>query len=449
MALPLENLSEADLLRTKNPKKFDQLLDELSNDQVIQLFYDWRFWGRPQQLLPPELLEGLKNVWLLLAGRGFGKTRAGAEGVRELVNTNNYERIALIGPTIADVRDVMIEGESGLLSIFPKQYRPVYNPSKRLVTFHNGATGHTYSADEPDRLRGPQHHAGWCDEICQWRYCQDAWDMYQFGLRLGEYPLSIVSTTPKPTKFLKELVDDKDTIISTGSTFDNKKNLAPAFLKRIQRKYEGTRLGRQELYAHILDDNPNSLFKRGDIERARVNKVPKLARIVVGMDPAVTNNINSDETGIIVAGIDYEGEGYVLQDPSLKDTPAKWAEMGVKVYDSHEADLIVGETNNGGDLIELAIRQAEKGMERPDKSRVAYKKVTATRGKVIRAEFLTLLYEQGRIHHVGAFPDLEDEMCDYDPTLPNQPSPNRLDALVWAFKELYSSDIHMPELRII
>lgn len=444
-----ENASEASLFLARPEAERIELLESLSDAEAIALDTDWEFWARPDQKIPKALLDGLKSLWLPLAGRGWGKTRCGAEFVRTLVQTDNYERIALIGPTAGDIRDVMIEGESGLLHIFPKHQRPTFNPSKRLVTFHNGATGHTYSAEEPSRLRGPQHHAGWADEFCSWRYQEDTWDMYQFGLRLGVNPLTIMTTTPKPTKILKEIAADEDTHLTRGKTSDNEQNLAKPFLKRIKRKYEGTRLGRQELNAEILDDNPNSLFNRKDIEKGRVKKHPELARIVVAIDPAVTNNVNSDDTGIVAAGIGHNNEAYVLEDCTLKDDVTEWAKTAVKLFDILEADLIVGEVNNGGDLVEVVIRQAEKDEARVKTGPVAYECVRATRGKALRAEFLTLLYEQGRIHHVGTFPDLEDEMCEFDPTLEKQPSPNRLDALVWAMTLLFGSDIAMPTVRII
>lgn len=433
-----DNASEASLFQKKSPSDRLALLDSLSNNEIFALEKDWDFWARPDQKMPEALVNGDKTIWVPLAGRGWGKTRTGAEFIRTLVKDNKYERFALIGPTAGDTRDVMVEGESGILSIFPNSERPVYNSSKRLITFENGSTAHLYSAEEPDRLRGPQHHAGWCDEICSWRKQEDTWDMYEFGLRLGKIPLTIVTTTPKPTKFLKNLLSDSDVHITKGITSDNQENLSKRFIKRVIGKYEGTRLGRQELNAEILDDNPNALFNRSDIEKGRVVKAPELVRIVVAIDPAVTNNENSDDTGIVGCGIDRNNQGYVLDDSTLKDTVTAWAESAVGVFDRLEADLIVGEANNGGDLIENVIRQAAKLPGRTKQSPIAYEKVTATRGKAIRAEFLTLLYEQGHIHHVGTFPELEDEMCEFDPTLENQTSPNRMDALVWAFTQLFN-----------
>lgn len=440
--------SKRALLRELSLEQQQEFLDSLSENELVSLASDWDYWGRPDQQIPEELLSGDKTIWLPLAGRGWGKTRTGAEFVRTLIN-RGYGRIALIGPTAADTRDVMVEGESGLLNIFPDHERPIYESSKRLVTFSNGAQAHLYSAEEPERLRGPQHDAGWCDEICAWKNQQDTWDMYEFGARLGAHPLTIVTTTPKPTKFLKELIADHETHVTKGRTLDNAVNLSDKFIARIKRKYEGTRLGRQELNAEILDDNPNALFTRKHIEDGRVQKAPELVRIVVAIDPAVTNTEGSDATGIVACGIDANNRGYVLDDSTLKDDVSVWAQVAVGVFDDMEADLIVGEANNGGDLIENVIRQAEKAATRVKKSPIAYNKVTATRGKAIRAEFLTLLYEQGKIHHVGTYPDLEDEMCDFDPTLVNQDSPNRLDALVWAFTELFNKKTREVRVMVI
>ena len=446
---PMQELrSKQDLLALLPLKQQQKILNSFSPEETIAYSTDWSRWGRPNQQSPQALLDHIKSVWLLLAGRGFGKTRTGAEFVRSLVDSGKYGRIALIGPTAADTRDVMVEGESGLLSIFPPGKLPLYEPSKRKVTFYNGSEAHLYSAQEPDRLRGPQHHAGWADEIAAWRRQQDTWDMFEFGLRLGVHPLAIVTTTPKPTKFLKALVADEDTHVTKGKTTDNKANLSKQFIKRVIRKYEGTRLGRQELDAEILDDNPNALFNRSDIEKGRLFEAPILARIVVAIDPAVTSNEHSDATGLVACGIDYDGNGYLLDDKTLKDDVTVWAKTAVDLFDTLEADLIVGEANNGGDLIENVIRQAEKHPDRATTARVAYSKVTATRGKAIRAEFLTLLYEQGKIHHVGTFPELEDEMCEFDPTLANQDSPNRMDALVWAFTELFTHKIELPSVRV-
>jgi phage terminase large subunit-like protein len=318
----------------------------------------------------------------------------------------------------------MVEGESGLLAISPPWFRPHYEPSKRRLTWPNGAIATTYSADEPDRLRGPQHDLGWCDELATWRY-PDAWDQFLFGLRLGKNPQCVVTSTPKRVKLIRELFKDPTCVITGGSTYDNIQNLARPFIERIVKRYEGTTLGRQELHAHLLEDVEGAMWKREQIETFRIPKAPDLVRIVVAIDPAVTSSEDSDETGIVVAGIGADGHGYVLADESLRATPLGWASRAVTSYLANKADRIIGEANNGGDLIEQTIRTVN--------DRVSYTKVTASRGKQTRAEPVAALYEQGRVHHVGQFAYLEDEMCSW---VPGDASPNRMDALVWALTEL-------------
>jgi predicted phage terminase large subunit-like protein len=389
---------------------------------------DWPSVARPSQLAP----SGDWRIWLLLAGRGFGKTRSGAEWVREQAETGKAGRIALVAPTAADVRDVIIEGESGLLAIAPDHARPLYEPSKRRLTWPNGAIATAYSADEPERLRGPQHDAAWCDELASWRY-PDAWDMLMLGLRLGKDPRAVVTTTPKPTRLLRDLLSraGTDVAVTRGSTMENEANLASAFLAQIVRRYEGTRLGRQELDAELLDDAPNAMWTRDLIERAHVAAAPSLRRIVVAIDPATTSGEESDETGIVVAGVGVDGEGYVLDDLSGRLAPTEWARRAVAAYQRHEADRVVAEVNAGGEMVEATLRVVDRN--------VSFKAVHASKGKVARAEPVAALYEQGRVHHVGAFPALEDQMCSfttgYDRSSAGM-SPDRLDALVWALTEL-------------
>lgn len=397
----------------------------LSDEQATRVIYDWDYWARPNQKLP----EGEWTRWLLLAGRGFGKTKAGAQGVRRLVD-QGYRRIHLIAPTSADVRDVMIEGESGLLSCFPPHQRPLYEPSKRLVRFHTGATAITFSADEPERLRGPQCDAFWCDEIAAWRFMQDAWDNIQFGFRLGTNPRGIITTTPKPLDLIRDILNDPTTVVTRGSSYENRSNLAPAFFASIVRKYEGTRLGRQELLAEILEDTPGALWSHPLIDAARIRMAEVrwdlIVRIVVAIDPAVTAGEDSDETGIVVAGLTVSGHVVVLDDLSCRESPLGWAQIAIAAFRTRRADRIIGETNNGGDLVEANIRSVA-----PD---VAYRGVRASRGKYIRAEPVAALYEQGRVHHVGHFGALEDQMCSYVPG--TSKSPDRMDALVWAVTDL-------------
>ena len=395
------------------------------------MLYDWPFWARPNQLPP----QGDWRVWLLLAGRGFGKSRTGAEWVREQVESGRSRRIALVAPTAADVRDVMIEGESGLLAICPPWNMPVYESSKRRLTWPNGAIATTYSAEEPDRLRGPQHDAAWCDEVAAWRY-PETWDMLMFGLRLGVDPRCVVTTTPKPIPIVRNLLKSPTTAITRGSTYENRANLAEAFFEQIVAQYEGTRLGRQELYAEVLDDVEGALWTRALIDQHRVKVAPELKRIVVAIDPAITASDDSDETGIVVAGLGVDNHGYALDDLSLRASPDGWARRAVAAYHARKADRIVAEVNQGGDMVEYTIRTVDP--------RASIKKVHAARGKQTRAEPIVALYEQGRIHHVGVLPQLEEQMCNW---VPGMDSPDRMDAAVWAFTELMLGQRSMPPVR--
>jgi phage terminase large subunit-like protein len=406
------------------------LVDALTPDETLALLYDWELWARPNQLPP----EGEWRVWLLLAGRGFGKTRTGAEMVRARVMARNSRRLALVAPTAADARNVMVEGESGILAISPRWDRPRYEPSKRRLTWPNGAIATFYSAEEPERLRGPQHDAAWCDELTSWRY-PEAWDMLMFGLRLGEDPRVVVTTTPRPTKLLRALIEDPAVTVTRGTTYENRPNLAPGFLDRIIRKYEGTRLGRQEIEAEILDDTPGALWNRGIIEAARAHAAPSLARIVIAIDPAATSGLAADETGIIVGGKDADGHGWVLADLSGRYRPLEWAKTAVAAYYAHHADRVVAEVNNGGEMVESILRVIDPNLP--------FAAVHASRGKIPRAEPIAALYEQGRVHHLGVFPQLEDQMCslarggnDAGESRRSGFSPDRVDALVWAMTEL-------------
>lgn len=407
-------------------------ISELNDHEAEAILHDWELWARPEQLEPP----GNWRTWLILAGRGYGKTRTGAETVVARVKAGKCGRVALVAPTAADVRDTVVEGESGILSISPNNFRPRYEPSRRRLIWPNGAIATTYSAEEPDRLRGPQQDFAWCDELAAWKY-PEAYDQLQFGLRLGSDPRQIITTTPRPTKIIKTIASDPTTIITKGSTYDNKANLAPAFLQQIIKKYENTRLGRQELDAEILEDNPNALWKRDQIDALRVNNLPQsLKRVVVGVDPAVTNNEKSNETGIIIAAKGSDDHGYILNDLTISASPDGWGRQVVEGYHFYQADRIIAEVNNGGDLVEAIIRTID--------ANVPFTKVHASRGKAKRAEPIAALYEQGRVHHLGCFPKLEDQMCNFDPSI-NQlsdsedESPDRMDALVWALTELFEN----------
>jgi phage terminase large subunit-like protein len=408
-------------------------LDGWTEDDYRDAFYHWRWWARPNQLEP----GGSWVLWLILAGRGWGKSRTGAETVRDWVETKRCSRLALVGRTAADVRDVMVEGESGLLAISPPWFRPKWEPSKRRLTWPNGAVATTYTAEEPDALRGPQHDGGWIDEPAAWKYAELTYDNLMMGLRLGKDPRIVGTTTPKPTKHLKALVGDPTTKITKGKTRDNLKNLAPTFLKTVVAKYVGTRLGRQELDAELLDDTPGALWTRARIELLRWTptklrpKPPAMRRIVIAIDPSASSGDEADEAGIVCAGLGVDGHAYVLEDLSAVASPDGWARRAVLAFDEWEADRIVAEINNGGEMVELTIRTVASSMKRI----VPYRGIHASRGKRTRAEPVAALYEQGRVHHVGAFAELEDELCTHS-FADNEKSPNRLDALVWAITEL-------------
>jgi len=384
----------------------------------------WSSLARVAQLPP----DGDWATWLYLGGRGAGKTRSGAEWVKAMVENGVYRRWALAGPTAADVRDVMVEGESGLLSVYPLNRRPDYEPSKRRITWANGAVATLFSADEPARMRGPQHEAAWCDEVGVWRR-PEAFDMLMLGLRLGPKPRVAVTTTPRPTKLIRALLADPHTAVTRSTTFENLANLAPQFREYILARYEGTRLGLQELYAEILEAVEGALWTLSLIDSARVQAgfELKMTRVVVGVDPPG----GAVECGIVVAGRGEDGHYYVLEDASILASPDRWAGQVIDAYQTFRADRVVGESNYGGDMVENTIRQAARARG----VGVSYKAVHATRGKAIRAEPIAALYEQGRVHHVGIFPTLESEQCGWVPG-EAATSPNRMDALVWALTEL-------------
>lgn len=408
-------------------KKIKDIFYALSPKDIAHLFYDWSFWARPEQLPPATDWR----AWLILAGRGFGKTRTGSEWVRGLAEKGQAKRIALIGATASDVRDVMIEGESGILKLSPPWMRPEWQSSKRRLVWPNGAQAFAYSADEPDRLRGPQHDALWADELAAWRY-PETWDMALFGLRLGQNPRAVVTTTPKPLKIIKNLMNDPTTYLTKGTTFDNKANLPKAFIEKIIKKYDGTSLGAQEIYAEILEEVPGALWSRLLIDSIQMQNAPKdMERIIIAVDPAVTSHENSDETGIIVIG-KKEGKAYVLEDLSGRMPADQWIKIIIKAYKRYEADHIIAEVNQGGDLIKTLLH-----LHAPN---LPLKMVRATRGKVTRAEPIASLYVDQKIFHVGPFPKLEDQMCRFTGEKKSG-SPDRVDALVWGMTELFLNEV--------
>jgi phage terminase large subunit-like protein len=355
--------------------------------------------------------------------------------VRQEVEAGRAKRVALVGRTAADVRDTMVEGESGLIAKSSPRCRPRWFPSKRRLVWPNGAIATSYSSDVPDQLRGPQHHIAWCDEIASYVYPAETWSNLLFGLRLGDRPRVVVTTTPRPIRIVRELLAERTTATTRGRTYDNAANLAHVFIDAVIRKYEGTRLGRQELEGLVLDDVPGALWTRAMLDGPGflVREAPELRRVVVAIDPAVSSGEGSDETGIVVVGVG-RGEkgrerGYVLADLSGRYSPSEWARKAIDAFERFKADRIVAEVNNGGDLVEANLRAAEGGKSVP------YTAVHASRGKTIRAEPVSALYEQGRIHHVGAFPALEDQLCSWDST-GDEKSPDRLDALVWGLTHL-------------
>ncbi len=389
------------------------------------------------------------RTWLIMGGRGSGKTRTGAEWVRaQALGLPPFAhraagRIALVGETIADVRSVMVEGVSGILSVHAPHERPVYEPSKRQLTWANGAVAQLFSAEDPDGLRGPQFGAAWCDELAKWRYADKTWDMLQFALRLGDTPRQVVTTTPRPIGLLKRILADAATMISRSRTLDNFANLAPGFIAEMRARYGATSLGRQELDGELVEDRADGLWNRAGFERTRIDGAPALTRIVVAVDPPVTSGAKADACGIVVAGIDAAGRGYVLADRTVAGhAPLVWAKVAVAALEEFAADRIVAEVNQGGDLVEGVIRQIDDN--------VPIRKVRATRGKFIRAEPVAALYERGLISHVGQLAALEDQMSDFGPDgLSSGRSPDRLDALVWALTDLMLTKSGEPRIRVV
>lgn len=407
---------------------------QLNGEQLEQLKYEWRFWARPEQLAP----EGNWSVFLNMAGRGAGKTRSAIEWLRERIQ-EGARNIVIAGATAPDIRDVIVEGESGILLKSPEHERPLYQPSMSRLTWPNGARAMLISAEEPDRFRGKQCDTALCDELASW-YGSDtkdikseslAWNQLRFGARLGAaygmQPKIFVSTTPRPTRLIRAIRSDPSTVVRIGSTYDNAPNLAPSFLDEIRRQYEGTRLGRQEIHAEILDEAEGALWSGELLDKYRVKVAPHLVRIVVAIDPAVSSTRSSDETGIIVAGLGDDGHCYIIRDLSGRHSPHKWAQLAINAYRVEMADRIIAEKNNGGDLVEQNLRTID--------STVPFRAVHASRGKQTRAEPIAALSEQGRVHMVGIHQKLEEQLVLWEPQS-GAPSPDRLDAMVWAVTEL-------------
>lgn len=413
---PGESLAEQ-LAGLDEPDR-QQWIESFTDEDLKRALEDWDFWARPAQKLPP----GSWYTWLILSGRGFGKTLTGAQTCH--LWARNYPRIALCGPSAGDVRDAMIEGETGILNSGPKDWRPHYEPSKRRLTWPNGSIGTTFGAGEdPEELRGPQFYKAWCDELAAWQYAKEGIEMLDFGLRLGDQPQRVITTTPKPKPVIKELIKRDSTVLTKGSSMENVGNLSPVYFAEVIQPYIGTRLGRQEIYAEILDDVPGALWTTEMIER-NYRAAPDLNEIVVAADPSVTEDGN--ECGIIVAGRSYEPRAYVLDDRSGQMSPLAWGKRLIVAYQDFNADKIIAEANNGGELVRVNVQMAAlaMGVKMPP-----FDLVYASRGKRTRAEPVAALYEQDRASHLRPLPELEDQLTTWVPT---DDSPDRLDALVWA-----------------
>ncbi|MGC1428933.1 MAG: terminase family protein [Albidovulum sp.] len=429
--------SAAGWLACATPEVVDEFLEGLSDEALMALPWLFEFWALPHQLAP----EGAWKTWVIMGGRGAGKTRAGAEWVRSEVegprplDPGVSARVALIGETIDQVRDIMVFGDSGILACSPPDRKPVWEATKRRLVWPNGATASVYSAHEPESLRGPQFDAAWVDELAKWKKADDTWDNLQFALRLGTHPRQVVTTTPKNVGVLKSILKNPSTVLTQAPTEANKAYLAASFLEEVRARYAGTRLGRQELDGILLEDAEGALWTTAALEASRSEPPERLSRIVVAVDPPVTGHAGSDDCGIVVVGAVTDGpptdwRAWVLEDASVSAaSPADWARAAVGAMERHGADRLVAEVNQGGDLVESVVRQIDP--------LVPYRSVRASRGKIARAEPVAALYEQGRVHHTKGLGRLEDQMCAMTVQgFEGKGSPDRVDALVWALTEL-------------
>ena len=434
------------------PQQVEDFLGGLSDNALLALPWLFEFWALPHQLPP----DGDWKSWVILGGRGAGKTRAGSEWVRRMVEgpsaaaPGRCRRVALVGETFDQAREVMVMGESGILACSPPDRRPVWEAGRRRLVWANGATATVYSAHEPEALRGPQFDAAWADELAKWKKAGDVWDMLQFALRLGEHPQQVVTTTPRNVEVLKRILGNASTVTSHAATEANRAWLAESFLAEVQARYGGTRLGRQELEGVLLDDIEGALWTTAGLEACRVDAAPKLDRIVVAVDPAVTGGKGSDECGIVVAGAVTGGEprdwrAYVLEDATVRGGPLDWARAAIAAMERHGAERLVAEVNQGGDLVESVIRQVDP--------LVPFRALRAGRGKGLRAEPVAALYEQGRVRHLRGLGALEDQMCRMTLAgFDGSGSPDRLDALVWAIHELMiepAAHWRRPRMRVL
>jgi len=424
------------------------VLAQLSERDLDLIATDWRLFAHAHQWPPEHDAKGEPWLsWLMIGGRGAGKTRAGAEWIKAQalglapLAREAVGRIALVGETEHDVREVMIEGVSGLLAVHRRDERPSWISSRKRLEWSNGAVAYAFSAEDPESLRGPQFGCAWSDELAKWRYADETFDMLQFGLRLGAQPRQLITTTPRPTALIKRLLNDASCVVTRAATRVNAFNLAPSFLQSVMARYDGTRLGRQELDGELIEERPDALWSRRQLEQCRIEIAPSLARIVVAVDPPVSSGKRADRCGIVAAGIGGEGTIVVLADETVSNaTPAVWAAQAIALWRRLEADALVVEVNQGGEMARAVIAQVDAS--------VPVIAVRASRGKWLRAEPVATLYEQGRVRHAGVFPALEDEMCDFGPTgLSSGRSPDRLDALVWAVASLSFNAPRSPRVR--
>jgi phage terminase large subunit-like protein len=421
------------------------LVARLTQRELALLLDDWALWARPDQSPP----AGDWTTWLMMGGRGAGKTRAGAEWVKAAALgrppyfTAPVGRIALVGETHGDVRAVMVDGVSGLLALHRRGDRPAWSASRRRLEWPNGTVAEGFSSEDPEGLRGPQFALAWADEVAKWRHAEATWDMLQFALRLGERPRQIATTTPRPTALMRRILGEAGTTVTRASTYANAAHLSPAFLDRVVARYQGTRLGRQELDGDLIDDRPDALFRRDDIEHGRITAPPDCSRIVVAVDPPATSGPSSDACGIVAAGLGADGVAYVLADASASGLrPAQWAKRAIDLFKRLEADAIVVEVNQGGEMVTTILAEIDPA--------VPVRPVRASRGKFLRAEPVAALYEAGRVRHAGWFRDLEDEMTDFGAGgLTSGRSPDRLDALVWAVTVLLLDGGPAPRVRAV
>ena len=439
-------------LASQTPAERTRILQGLPAETIAALPWLWRFWARPDQLPP----QGEWTSWIMLGGRGAGKTRAGAEWVRASVagrtplSAGARGRLALVGETLAAARDVMVEGESGILACSPPDRRPEWQAGRKRLVWPNGAVAQVFSAHEPEALRGPQFDAAWVDELAKWKKGQDTWDTLQFGLRLGVNPQQVVTTTPKNVGVLRNLLDAPSTVSTHAPTEANRAYLAASFLEEVRTRYGGTRQGRQELDGLMLEDAEGALWSTAQLEAGRVKELPAFDRVVVAVDPPVTGHAGSDACGIVVVGVTTQGapqdwRAVVIEDASVvASSPSAWAEAAIDALRRHGGDRLVAEVNQGGDLVESVLRQIDP--------MIPYRAVRASRGKIARAEPVAALYEQGRIAHAAGLGELEDQMCQMTPQgYQGQGSPDRLDALVWALHDLIiqpAASLRMPQVRV-